>query len=393
MRILALSTWYPHPPDNGSKIRAHYLLKALHAQHDLTVVAFCPAQDVDQARQAQDAAHLKMRPVYDDPFRHAAAAQWLKFASPMPVIYWPSHAMQQAVAELAARETWDVMVVIQAPAAPYALSFKSTPKVLDVDTALSFQMRERYHTHGGARTWLSWQKAQVYERRLFRQFQACTLVAENERPYLKAMTNKATIEVVPNGVDCAHNRPGLFATRPNSLVYNGALTYSVNYDAVHYFLKDVYPLIRQQSPEVSFTVTGSTKGVDRSGLQLDDSVTLSGYVDDIRSVVGSSAICVVPLRQGSGTRLKILEAMALGIPIVSTTKGAEGLGVRHGEHLLLADDAPTFAQHTTALLRDPALGQRLSAQARQLVEQHYDWSFIGQRFLKLVEDVAHRHAA
>ena len=140
-------------------------------------------------------------------------------------------------------------------------------------------------------------------------------------------------------------------------------------------------------------MTGSTKGVDRSGWQLDDSVTLSGYVDDIRSVVGSSAICVVPLRQGSGTRLKILEAMALGIPIVSTTKGAEGLGVRHGEHLLLADDAPTFAQHTTALLRDPALGQRLSAQARQLVEQHYDWSFIGQRFLKLVEDVAHRHAA
>ncbi len=393
MRILALSTWYPHPPDNGSKIRAHYLLKALHEQHDLTVVAFCPAQDVDQARQVHDVAHLKMRPVYDDPFRYATAAQWLKFASPIPVIYWPSHAMRQTVAELAARETWDVMVAIQAPAAPYALSFKSTPKVLDIDTALSFQMRERYSTQRGARTWLSWQKAQVYERRLFRQFQACTLVAENERPYLCAITNKATIEVVPNGVDCAHNRPGLFATRPNSLVYNGALTYNVNYDAVHYFLKDVYPLIRRQAPEVSFTVTGSTKGVDRSGLQMDDSVTLSGYVDDIRSVVGSSAICVVPLRQGSGTRLKILEAMALGIPIVSTSKGAEGLGVRHGEHLLLADDAPTFAQHTLALLRDPALGRRLSAQARQLVEQRYDWSFIGQRFLKLVEDVAHRHAA
>ena len=394
MRILALSTWYPHPPNNGSKIRAHYLLKALHAQHDLTVVAFCPAQDVDQARQAHDAAHLKMRPVYDDPFRYAVAAQWLKFASPIPVIYWPSHAMQQAVAELAAREPWDVVVVIQSPAAPYALSFKSTPKVLDIDTALSFQMRERYRTHGGARMWLSWQKAHIYERRLFRRFQACTLVADGEQPYLQGLTGTAsTISVIPNGVDCTHNRPGLFAARPNSLVYNGALTYNVNYDAVHYFLKDVYPLIRQQSPDVTFTVTGSTKGVDRSGLQLDDSVTLSGYVDDIRSVVGSSAICVVPLRQGSGTRLKILEAMALGIPIVSTTKGAEGLGVRHGEHLLLADDAPTFAQHTTALLRDPALGQRLSAQARQLVEQHYDWSFIGQRFLKLVEDVAIRHAA
>jgi glycosyltransferase involved in cell wall biosynthesis len=391
MRLLALSTWYPHPPDNGSKIRAHYLLKALHEQHDVTIVAFCPSPDAERARQTDDAAQLNVRPVYDDPFRYAAVAQWIKFASPIPIIYWPSRAMRQAVAELTERETWDAIIAIQAPVAPYALAFKSTPKVLDIDTALSFQMRERHAAQGGTRTWLSWQKAQLYERRLFRQFQACTLVADHERPYLQSLTGAAcAIDVVPNGVDCAHNRPDLFAPQPDTLVYNGALTYSVNYDAVHYFLNDIYPLIRQQQPDVSFTITGSTTGVDRSGLRLDSGVKLSGYVDDIRSVVGRSAICVVPLRQGGGTRLKILEAMALGIPIVSTSKGAEGLDVRHGEHLLLADDAPTFAQHTLTLLRDPALGQRLGAQARRLVEQHYDWSFIGQRFLRLVEDVAHR---
>ncbi|MBI5568280.1 MAG: glycosyltransferase [Chloroflexi bacterium] len=397
MRILALSTWYPYPPDNGSKIRAHYLLKALHQYHDVTVAAFCPSHEVDCARQAADAAHLNVQPVYDDPFRHATAAQWLKFASPIPVIYWPSRAMQQATAELAARETWDAIVAIQTPVAPYALAFKSTPKVLDIDTALSFQMRERHEQRPNSlrslRTWLSWQKAHVYEQRLFRHFQACTLVADSERPYMQSIVDSTPCEivVVPNGVDCGHNRPGLFARQPNSLVYNGALTYYANFDAVQYFLKEIYPLIHHQTPEVSFTVTGSTQGVDRSGLQLDDSVTLSGYVDDIRAVVGGSAICVVPLRQGSGTRLKILEAMALGTPIVSTSKGAEGLDVRHDEHLLLADDAPTFAQHTLALLRDPALGQRLSAQARKLVEQHYDWSFIGDHFRRLVEDVAHRH--
>lgn len=98
MRILALSTWYPHPPDNGSKIRAHYLLKALHERHDVTVAAFCPPHEMERARQTVDAAHLNVRPVYDDPFRHATAPQWLKFASPIPVIYWPSHAMQNVVA-------------------------------------------------------------------------------------------------------------------------------------------------------------------------------------------------------------------------------------------------------------------------------------------------------
>ena len=391
MRILALSTWYPHPPDNGSKIRAHYLLKALHDRHEVTVAAFCPPHEVDRARQIVDPAHLNVQPVPDDPFRHAAAPQWLKFASPIPIIYWPSRAMQHAVADLAGRGRWDVIVAIQAPVAPYVLSFKDTPKVLDIDTALSFQMRSRHTSRGNVRTWLSWQKAHVYEQRLFRQFQACTLAADGERAYLQDLLGQAcAIEVVPNGVDCAHNKPGLFAAQPNSLVYNGALTYNANYDAAHYFLKDIYPLIRQHCPEVSFTITGSTKGVDRSGLQLDDSVNLSGYVDDIRAVVGSSAVCVVPLRQGSGTRLKILEAMALGVPVVSTRKGAEGLDARHGEHLLLADDAPTFAQHVLTLLKEPALGARLSAQARQLVEQHYDWSSIGQRFLGLVEDVATR---
>jgi glycosyltransferase involved in cell wall biosynthesis len=392
LRILALSTWYPHPPDNGSKIRAHYLLKALHEQHDVTVAAFCPSHEIDHAHQANGYARLTLRPVYDDPFRHAAAAQWVKFASPIPVIYWPSRAMRQAVADLVATATWDAVVAIQAPAAPYALSFKSTPKVLDIDTALSFQLRERHAAQGGPRTWLSWQKAHFYEQRLFRQFQACTLVAHGELPYLQSLVNQTLCQtaVIPNGVDCTHNRPGLFATQPNTLVYNGALTYNANYDAVQYFLSSIYPIIRQRSPEVSFTVTGSTAGVDRSGLQLDASVKLSGYVDDIRTVVGSSAICVVPLRQGNGTRLKILEAMALGTPVVSTSKGAAGLDVRHGEHLLLADDPHTFAQHTLALLHDPALGRQLSAQARRLVEQHYDWSFIGQRFLRLVEDVAHR---
>lgn len=396
MRILALSTWYPHPPDNGAKIRAHYLLKALHERHQVTAVAFCPPQDVEHAREAADTAPLPVQPVYDDAFRHSTDAQWVKFGSPIPLIYWPSRAMQQTMTELARRETWDAIVAIQTPVAPYIQGFKSIPKILDVDTALCFQMRERHKALGGARTWLSWQKAHSYERRLFRRFQACAVVGAHELPYLQSLVSGATCmaTVVPNGVDCAHHRPGLFPRESNTLVYNGALTYSANYDAVQYFLSEVYPLIRRQLPEVTFTVTGSTAGVDRSGLRLDEGVKLSGYVNDIRSVVGSRTICTVPLRMGGGTRLKILEAMALGTPVVSTSKGAEGLDVKHGEHVLLADDAATFARHTLSLLQDPDLRQRISTQARQLVEQRYDWSSIGQSFVRLVEDVvAQYHTA
>jgi glycosyltransferase involved in cell wall biosynthesis len=157
---------------------------------------------------------------------------------------------------------------------------------------------------------------------------------------------------------------------------------------MRYFLREIYPLIRDQHNEVSLTITGSTKGVDLTTLMLDESVSLSGYVDDIRPLVAGSAVCVVPLRIGGGTRLKLLESMALGTPVVSTSKGAEGLDVVNGEHLLIADTPADFATCTLRLLCDTRLRRRLAINARQLVEEKYDWKQIGQRFVDLVEDVA-----
>lgn len=195
------------------------------------------------------------------------------------------------------------------------------------------------------------------------------------------------VELITNGVDCDQHQPGLFPVRSNTLIYNGALTYSANYDAMHYFLSDIYPELRQRVPYITLTITGSTKDVDRSRLQLDESVQLAGYVPDIQSAVGSRAVCVIPIRHGSGTRLKILEAMALGVPVVSTTKGAEGLDVTDGEHLLLADEPHDFADRVCAILNDMTLRARLTANARHLVEQKYDWRTIGRSFADLVEPV------
>jgi glycosyltransferase involved in cell wall biosynthesis len=154
-----------------------------------------------------------------------------------------------------------------------------------------------------------------------------------------------------------------------------------------FFLREVFPIIVRENPDVKLTITGSTSGVDLSGLRLNGRVWLSGYVDDVRALIARAAICVVPIREGGGTRLKILEAMALGTPVVSTTKGAEGLEVVDGEHLLLADDAHFFAQRTLDLLRTPRLRQRLTENARRLVEQKYDWEEIGRGFVSLVEEV------
>jgi glycosyltransferase involved in cell wall biosynthesis len=198
------------------------------------------------------------------------------------------------------------------------------------------------------------------------------------------------IEVVPNGVDCHRNRPGLAQPAANTLVFNGALTYSANYDAIEFFLADILPLVRLQEPELSLTITGSTSGVDLAGLPLDDSVRFSGYVEDVRPLVAGAWACIAPIRQGAGTRLKILEAMALGTPVVATAKGAEGLDVTPGGDILLAEGPAEFANQLVRLLHDPGLRGHLAGNARRLVEERYDWEEIGQRFVEMVSTVIGR---
>ena len=264
-------------------------------------------------------------------------------------------------------------------------------KILEEHNSLTRWMAERYRGQHGllqrARCWVSWQKRRWHERRLYPHFELVTMVSRQDAQVTAELVQneKLRVAVVPNGVDCAHNHPGLVARQPSTLIYNGSLTYRANYDAMGWFLAQIYPRIKAQIPKVSLTITGSTQGVDLAGLALDDSVTLTGFVEDVRIPVAAAAACVVPIRQGGGTRVKILEAMALGTPVVATSKGAEGLEVMDSDHLLLADEPEAFAGRTVDLLGNPDLCQCLAANARSLVEDRYDWQAIGARFVRLVE--------
>lgn len=392
MRILFLSTWFPYPPDNGSKLRAYYLAHALAAHHEVTVVAFRPSSSEPWHGDGTQVANPTVVAVSDDPYRFVELPQWRKYVSPSPLAFRASLPMQTAVAAQVPHGPWDAVVAVQMPVAQYALEIDATARIIDVDTAMTYQLYDRYRCERRrlARTshWISWQKALRYEKAMLQRFSAAAVVWQAEADYLRQMLGTAACEVaiVPNGVDSILNRPGLAAPQPDTLVYNGSLTYSANYDAMRWFLAEIYPLIKAMRPQVRLTITGSTKDVDLAGLALDDSVQLTGFVPDVRIPVAAAAVCVVPLRQGSGTRLKILEAMALGTPVVSTTKGAEGHAAAHGDHLLLADTPGEFARATLALLEEQALRTRLSARARCLVEERYDWARIGRQFAALVED-------
>jgi glycosyltransferase involved in cell wall biosynthesis len=218
-----------------------------------------------------------------------------------------------------------------------------------------------------------------------RDIDAGTVVSADEAALLRsAVATPPPITIVPNGtIVPAEVTPASRRAR-DSLVFAGALTYAANAEALHWFLATAYPQVKAQRPGVSLTVTGETGGIDLGA----DGVRQTGHVPDVRPIVSGAAVSIAPLQWGGGTRLKILEAMAVGTPVVATSKAAEGLAAADGEHLLIADRPQRFAECILRLLTDTNLRQRLADNARRLVAERYEWGSIGRQFVHLVEAVA-----
>ena len=169
----------------------------------------------------------------------------------------------------------------------------------------------------------------------------------------------------------------------NSLVFTGSMDWLPNEDAILYFVDAILPLIKQQCPEVSLEVVGRSPSRKLQALaEAEKSIRLTGWVEDIRPFVARSSVCIVPLRIGGGTRLKIFEAMAMNKAVVSTSVGAEGLPVRPGENILLADAPQDFADSVVSLLRDPNQRRRLGTAARALVQESYGWPRVAENFAR-----------
>ncbi|MGC9025511.1 MAG: glycosyltransferase family 4 protein [Chloroflexia bacterium] len=390
MKTFFLSPWFPYPPHNGSKIRAFYLLRALaEAGHEVTLFSFVRPGEVADPDGLTGLCESWVTAPWQE-FRPNSLRAILAYLSHKPRSLASTFSREIAwqICHVAGKVRPDVVLASQTATAEYARSLPG-PRILEdldeipvmLEAALQpASLRSRIMRH------LTWLKYRAYVRGLVQDFSCTTVVSEHDRNLLHAIAPPYTrVAMVPNGVDTERNRPE-WVPKEGTLVYSGSLTYSANYDAVAYFLSSIWPRVRAQRPDTTLTITGSTKGVALDRLPLDPQIRFTGYVADIRPVVGCAWACIVPLRVGGGTRLKILEAMALGTPVVSTTKGAQGLEVTPEEHLLIADTAEDFAAQVIRLLGDPLLRHRLAENARRLVEEKYDWRQIGRHFVTVVEE-------
>lgn len=391
MKILFLSRWFPYPADNGSKLRIYNLLKQLARNHSVDLISF--------ANEDMREAHLsglhdicrKVEWVHYRPFQPGRMRALLGFFSwkPRNVVDTFNEEMCAKVSAAICSEAYDVIIASQIDMAGYANRQPVPVRILEEMeiTTIYDQYKHQPDFMKRLRARLTLMKLSNYLDRLFKDFDGITVVSELERQnLLDAVPENQKIVVVPNGVDVTHLSGDFGQPQPDTLVYNGALTYEANFDAVEYFLREIFPLIRAKSPEVKLYITGSTKNVPLEKLPAQQGVIFTGYLPDVRSRVAETWLNVVPLRIGGGTRLKILESMALGTPVVSTSKGAEGLNVHPGEDILIADSPEAFANAVLRLLNNAALRARLSSAGRRTVASCYDWGSIGRSFIGWIED-------
>jgi glycosyltransferase involved in cell wall biosynthesis len=388
MKLLVISTWFPWPPDNGSKSRAYHLLRELAKRHRITLLSFCGDGEPAPERLAPLSEFCEsVQAVARGPF-HQGALTMRGMLSGVPRAYVQGFSPEMMTRIRAVLPGHDAAVALQVTATLYFRGVTALPVVFEeAEVAV---IRDQYVSETRVarklRRGLTWWKYSRFVRELCRHAAMTTVVSDTERAILEEIGCEADrVAAVPNGVDALDLEWPRPAHRAQRIIYPGSLTYAANADAVAWFLGSVLPLVHRARPDVDFWVTGRTDGASVADPGPSARLTLTGHLPDVRPAIAESGACVVPLRIGGGTRLKILQSMALGTPVVSTSKGAEGLGVTPGVDILIGDTPEAFAAHTLRLLGDRGLADNLAAAARTLVRDRYTWARSGALLNDAVE--------
>ncbi len=397
MNILVVSLQLPYPPRSGVNMRVYQLLRQIARRHDVTLLTYARADEREAiaALRRELPVHVVERPRRSTAAKRAA--QLLSLASSQPFSARESYSkqMEQAIHSLCSSGAVDLIQLEGALLCGIAMP-KEIPAVLDehnIDYEVFQRMCEtersilRRRFHG-----LEYRRFRRFEERAWTQVAGCAVTSEREMPIIRAAAPATAVGVVPNGVDLAYHSPSGVPTEPRTLVFNGTLDYRPNVDAAYHLVDEIWPLVLERCPDAELTIVGRAPDAERRRLQRHG-VVVTGEVPDIRPYLERAAVVGVPVRMGGGTRLKVVEGLALGKAMVSTTLGCEGVGVRDGEHLLIGDGAAAFAARVLDLFADTDRRAALGAAGRRLAEDRYSWDLAGERLESLHRSLCPARAA
>lgn len=390
--MLVVCGYNPYPPTWGAAMRVAQLVGQLAREHSVTLLCYDNALGV-APQEALEPACDELRLVPHRPrsgaARRLAQSTSLLGRQPFHSSSVHSAAMQTAIDDAIREHAFDVVQVESSALACFDFG-EHVPLVLDEHNIESELLARHGESETSrARRWFNALEARKYARledAAWRRAAACVVTSEREIDQVRARAGGGVVAVVPNGVDVEFFDPGVVgsASAADNIVFTGRLDYRPNLDGICWFLDEVLPRIRRQYPDAGVTVVGNG-GPDELAAVARPGVTVTGLVPDLRPYLASAACVVAPIRMGGGTRLKVLEALAMARPLVSTSLGCEGIDVVDGEHLLVGDSVDAFGTSVIRVLDDAAVGSRLGVNGRRLVVDRYSWDESGRRLRQIYE--------
>lgn len=391
MRILNITNRIPYPLVSGAPLRSYNLLRRFARDHDVYLAAFSGTDEQQEEAPrllefCRRVVTVRSRPQKILPL-FWKLMKWPLQGGPTELRLSFSDELAKGIQNLIAEIDFDV---IQIEHGSMGLYLETLPSNLRKRTAwilhdIDFDKFKRISrierkVDKKLRAWIHSTMMRRWQPHFAQLFGLCVTMSEADRRLLITANKRLRVEVSPNGVDTHLYQPIPEETKKQAILFIGNMGYQPNIDAATYFCKQILPIIRKKIADVEFWIVGIDPGESVKKLG-GNGVFVTGGVPDVTPYYRRSKVCVVPLRAGSGTRLKILEAMAIGRPVVSTSIGAEGLDVADGKQIIIANDSMGFAEKTIELLRNHALRTSLVAEARKHVVASYDWDVIAARLL------------
>jgi sugar transferase (PEP-CTERM/EpsH1 system associated) len=384
MNVLFVCHRLPYPPRRGGKIRPFNLIRHLtEAGHSVTVASL--ARSAAEEGEGRDLRNHCAEVIVEQIGQQRALLQMiarLPTLTPSSMGYFFSPRLRQRIDAVLSSRSYDLIIVHCSSVAPYVAS-ADVPKILDFGD-MDSQKWLLYARHRGlplaAGYWLEGRKLERTEKSLAKAFDLCTCTTREELATLRGFNVATETDWFPNGVDSEYFQPTTEAYEPDRICFVGRMDYFPNQQAVQWFCREVLPLVRQRRPKATFAIVGAAPPRSITALASAEGVVVTGTVKDVRPLVKAAALTVAPLIIARGTQNKILESMAMGVPVVASGVAARGVDAEPGKHILVADSAAEFATAVSSVLEHKAERRRLEEAGRDRILTNHSWAASLRKF-------------
>lgn len=392
MKLLFLANRVPYPPYRGDKLKIFNLAKRLSDHHELHLLTFAQDKQDLQYKEELEKIFKKVHLIYLPKWMSAIkclAALWSRM--PLQVLYFRSAAMKAKLNEVLTADKFDAVHVQHIRMSPYLAYNKNIPRILDLPDAFSlyWERRKNIPRNIFRKVFESIEQARLlrYEG-IIKEFDLSLVCSAEDLEYLKQLHHAQNIRLLPNGVDLTTFYPRQHDySHNNTILFTGNMDYAPNVDAVTYFAKDILPLIHQQYPSVQFVIAGQ-RPVAKVTELANEHIKVTGFIKDLAAMYNTASVVVAPLRFGAGTQNKVLEAMAMGIPVVTSHVGFKGLGIDNGEGAMMRTDAQSFADAVISFLQSEDLRRTVGQQGVKVIKRQFDWDVITLQLEQYFKEVA-----